>query len=24
MERWVCHETKEWYEEMIEYWKSVK
>lgn len=24
MERWVCHEAKEWYEEMIEYWKSVK
>jgi hypothetical protein len=20
MERWVCHEAKEWYEEMIEYW----
>jgi hypothetical protein len=24
MERWVCHEAKEWYEAMIEYWKSVK
>jgi hypothetical protein len=24
METWICHEAKEWYDEMVEYWKSVK